>query len=219
MEENTTHLYLHTKKGTEEVFYVGIGNAKRPYRKDSRNKWWHNVVNKYGYEITILADNLTWTQACDMEIYLIGYYGRGNSSIGTLVNLTDGGEGIKGSIMSAETRAKMSASHKGKQHSEETKAKIGAASKGKKISKEQRAKLSALKKGKLSNSTKLTEVQVIEILTELRDNTYRGQNVDLGLKYGVKSVTISAIKTNRTWKHICRDTLKRVITKVLITAQ
>lgn len=43
----------------------------------------------------------------------------------------------------AETRAKMSAGHKGKKHSAETLAKIGAGNKGKTISAEQRAKISA----------------------------------------------------------------------------
>ena len=202
MEENTTHLYLHTKKGTSEVFYVGIGNAKRPYYKGKkRNKFWKSIVSKYGYEITILADNLTWTQACDMEIYLIGYYGRRDLGTGTLVNHTDGGDGTTGYIMSAEEKAKIGAGNKGKIRSASAKARYKAAATGQ------------------QRNVKLTEDQVIEILRELRDNPYFGQGADLGRKYGVSYATISDIKRNRTWTHICRDTLKRVITKVLITAQ
>jgi hypothetical protein len=50
--------------------------------------------------------------------------------------------------MSEESRAKMSASSKGKSHSDETKAKMSAAKKGKTHSEESKAKMSAAKKGK-----------------------------------------------------------------------
>ena len=206
MEENNTHLYLHTKSESKEVFYVGIGNARRPYRKCNRNKWWHNVVNKYGYEITILADSLTWEQACDMERYLIKYYGRRDLGEGTLVNLTDGGEGAKNVVVSAKARANMSAASKGKKKSTEHRANISAARVGMVFSAETRARNAAANTGELSNTSKLTEDQVIEILTELRDNPYYGQNIDLAIKYGVNKRTISSIKRNRSWKHICRET-------------
>jgi hypothetical protein len=48
-----------------------------------------------------------------------------------IVNLTDGGEGTAGCIPSAETRAKMSAAHRGRVFSPETCAKIAAAKRGK----------------------------------------------------------------------------------------
>ena len=262
--DNNTCLYLHIKPESKEVFYVGIGTSKRPHKKSGRSRWWRGVVNKYGYEVIILADDLSWNDACKKEIYLINYYGRRDSGKGTLVNMTDGGDGSKGVIISEETRAKLSAAHKGKkisdEHkaklsaantgkvmSEETRAKIGAFNKGKKRSAEARAKMSAAQKGnksclgrklsketkskisaaakgrvvsaetrvrnaaantgELSNTSKLTEYQVIEILIELRDNPYYGQNVDLSEKYGVDRSTMSSIKRNKIWKHICRETL------------
>tara|TARA_R110002153_G_scaffold116471_1_gene260134 strand:- start:504 stop:1058 length:555 start_codon:yes stop_codon:yes gene_type:complete len=180
------------------VFYTGIGNARRPYHKGkSRSKLWRNVVNKYGYEVIILADNLTWEQACDMEKYLIKYYGRRDLGTGTLVNMTDGGEGAKNVVVSAETRAKMSENTKGENNPNY----------GKKASAEQRSKQSASAKGRKPNNIRLTEDQVIDILIELRDNPYYGQGADLGRKYGVHQNTIRDIKTNKTWKHICRETL------------
>ena len=107
MEDRTTHLYLHVKSESKEVFYVGIGNDKRPYVKGkSRSKLWRNVVNKYGYEVIILSDNLTWKQACELEIYLIKYYGRRDLGEGTLVNMTDGGEGTVGWIESIYLKVK-----------------------------------------------------------------------------------------------------------------
>ena len=228
--DNNTCLYLHIKPESKEVFYVGIGTSKRPHKKSGRSRWWRGVVNKYGYEVIILADDLSWKDACEKEIYLIDYYGRIDLGKGTLVNLTDGGDGSKGQIISAETRAKQSAALKGRKLSAETRAKIGAAKKGNKnclgkkpsketkakisaalkgqiISSETRAKMSASRKGILPSSTKLTEGQVIEILIELRNNPYRCQNVDLAKKYGVTKENISIIKRNKSWKHICRETL------------
>ena len=190
MEDNrTTLLYLHTKKGASEVFYVGIGSSRRPYIIQGRNRWWKRIVNKYDYTVTILADNLTWKQACDMEKYLIKYYGRRDLGTGSLLNMTDGGEGIKSP--SEETRAKMSAAKKGKKRSAEA---IAASVAG--------------HIGEFHHNVKLAEYQVIEILIELRDNPYRGQNIALGKKYGITRDSISKIKTNRTWTHICRETLK-----------
>ena len=146
--DNNTCLYLHIKPESKEVFYVGIGTSKRPHKKSGRSRWWRGVVNKYGYEVIILADDLSWKDACEKEIYLIDYYGRRDLGKGTLVNMTDGGEGAKGCKTSKETRAKLSAAKKGRTLSEETRAKIGAFHKGKIVSKETRAKLSAAHTGK-----------------------------------------------------------------------
>jgi len=191
IENNNTCIYLHTKSESKEVFYVGIGKMGRAYEKGKRrSKLWRRVANKYGYEVIILSDNLTWTQACNMEMYLIKYYGRIDLGTGTLVNMTDGGEGRKGQIVTTETRAKISAGKKGKKFSEEHKAKISAA-----------------KKGKLPNNTKLTEDEAIEIIIELRDNPYTGQGVVLAKKYGLSTKAISLIKNNKRWTHICRKTL------------
>lgn len=230
MEENDTCVYMHIKKTNKEAFYIGIGNPKRPYTKDGRSKFWNNTVNKYGYEIIILKEVLSWSDACKIEIDLIKYFGRKNLGEGALVNLTDGGEGAKGVVVSAERKAKMSAAAKGntnmlgKSHSAESIAKMSASKKGTKLSAEHIAKIAAGNKGKKASkesianmskarrgegaaSSKLTESQVIEILIELRDNPYFGQLRDLAKKYGLSKNAISGIKTNRNWKHICRETL------------
>jgi len=43
---NTTNLYFHINSVKNEIFYVGIGNNKRPFSKSTRSKLWHNVVKK-----------------------------------------------------------------------------------------------------------------------------------------------------------------------------
>ena len=107
-------IYRHLKP-CGEVFYIGIGKtSKRPYSKKHRSKFWKDVVAKYGYEVQILKKDLSWQDACELEILLIAYYGRRDLGLGTLVNLTDGGEGCVGRQVSDETRKRMRNARLGK---------------------------------------------------------------------------------------------------------
>lgn len=100
-----TCIYRHLKSNGE-VFYIGIGNLNRPFKKHGRNKWWTNIINKYpDYEIQIIKKDLTWEEACELEKILISWYGRKDLGTGTLVNMTDGGDGI--SNPSLELRQKI----------------------------------------------------------------------------------------------------------------
>ena len=110
-DTNDTCLYLHTRKSDGIIFYVGIGDKKRPYTKRGRNFHWLNTVNLYDYEVTVLLENLTWERACEIEIKMISFYGRADLGLGTLVNWTDGGEGAKNP--SEEARKKLSDRTKG----------------------------------------------------------------------------------------------------------
>lgn len=86
-------VYRHIKPNGE-VFYIGIGvNKKRAYSKHGRNRYWHNVINKYGYEVQILTNGIDYDFAKEIEMLLIAHYGRRDLNRGTLVNLTDGAEG------------------------------------------------------------------------------------------------------------------------------
>lgn len=81
------YVYGHYKKDTGELFYVGKGTGKRAWTKRSRNQYWHRVVNKHGYVVKIIEDNLTDQEAFNKEIELIAEH---KSS---LVNLNEGGNG------------------------------------------------------------------------------------------------------------------------------
>lgn len=100
-------VYLHRRKDNNEVFYVGIGNdIKRAFdTKNRKNKHWKNIVTKYGYIVEIVEENLSWFDACIKEKELIKNYGRYDINEGTLVNMTDGGDGQ--SNPSEETRKKL----------------------------------------------------------------------------------------------------------------
>ena len=142
MEDSIWYTYRHLKPNGE-VFYIGIGkskNFKRAFEKDGRSTYWKNKVKKYpDYEVQILKTGLTKEDACELEKILISWYGRADCCGGTLVNLTDGGEGIIGYICSEEdrlkisqsklytsdeTRIKMSNSAKNRKHSDDSKNKM-----------------------------------------------------------------------------------------------
>lgn len=112
-------VYQHKRLDTNDIFYIGIGNKKRPYQIRSRNKHWKNIVKKHGYEVEILFTDLNWQEACDIEKYLIKYYGRKDLKLGKLVNMTDGGNGSINRIVSKEERLRISKLFKGKTQNEE----------------------------------------------------------------------------------------------------
>jgi hypothetical protein len=107
MEEKKYCLYQHIRKTDGIIFYIGIGDNKRPYKKSSRNKYWDHTVKKHGYNVRVLVDNISWNRACELETIMIAFYGRKDLGLGNLVNMTDGGEGTTGSIISKETREKI----------------------------------------------------------------------------------------------------------------
>lgn len=174
---NNTCVYAHIRLDTNDVFYIGIGNSKRPFLKSNRNKYWRNIANKTGYKIELLSSNLTWENAQESEIELIKIYGRKDLGLGNLVNMTDGGEGSiglivsketrikngeaakitknrKGTINSLEHRIKISESHigrvykKGYKRSEEIKAKISEKQLGRRLTDEWKTKISESLKGR-----------------------------------------------------------------------
>jgi group I intron endonuclease len=141
------YTYIHTRKDNNKVFYVGKGKGKRAFSKENRNKHWHHVVNKAGYSVDVCAYWETENEALEHEKFLIACF----KELSTLVNMTDGGEGISGyshtdkakQLMSEarkgkssywnigrtpteEARLKMSESQKGRKHTEETKKKMSA---------------------------------------------------------------------------------------------
>lgn len=113
MDENY-YIYLHIKKTDGTPFYIGKGKNNRSKSKHGRNKFWHNIVNKYDYDIIYLEKNLTNDKANIKEIYWINKIGRRDLCKGPLVNLTDGGFGSAGYKVSDETRLKISESNIGR---------------------------------------------------------------------------------------------------------
>jgi hypothetical protein len=135
-------VYFHINPLKNEIFYVGIGSKKRPYNKKGRNRHWNNIVNKYGYIINVSHDNLTWENACKLEQFYINKLGRKDLGKGSLVNLTDGGEGANGIARSEELRKRLRELNLGKKQTKEAKEKQIKAQTGRKHSEETKKKMS-----------------------------------------------------------------------------
>lgn len=135
-------LYLHKRKSDNQVFYIGIGkDIRRAYRKDQRNKHWVNYTNKYEYFVEILCNSISWEEACEKERELICFYGRKDLGFGNLLNMTDGGEGTYGRVLTLEHKHKLSISKKGKM-SIETLQKAWNKNRGRKLTLEHKIKIS-----------------------------------------------------------------------------
>jgi len=155
-------VYEHLRNDTNEVFYVGIGAAKkRAYSDFGRSAHWYNIVNEVGHTVNIIHNDVSREETCEIEILLIKKYGRKDLGTGNLINKTNGGKGNYGTIVSIKTRQKMSEARKGEKNpmfgktiSEEHKQKISETHKGekhhmfgKKHSDELKQKLSEALKG------------------------------------------------------------------------
>jgi hypothetical protein len=109
------YVYRHIRLDKNEPFYIGIGSDDSYFRankKSQRNIHWKRIVSITDYEIEILVDNLNWDEAKKKEKEFITLYGRCDLGNGCLVNMTEGGDGTVGKIMSNETKQKLSNSIK-----------------------------------------------------------------------------------------------------------
>jgi hypothetical protein len=142
-----TYAYLR-EDGTP--YYVGKGRGRRI---DNPNTHYSGLPPKN--RRVFLKQNLTEKEAFRHEKYMIAVLGRKDLGTGILRNLTDGGQGKSGWIMSEKTKEKIRISNTGQIRSDETKRKIGKSNKGnipwiagKHHTEETRKKLSELYKGK-----------------------------------------------------------------------
>jgi hypothetical protein len=209
------YVYRHIRLDKNEPFYIGIGSDKtyqRAYKTKGRSKYWENVsIN--GYEVEILMDNITWEDACKKEVEFISMYGRKDLGQGTLVNLTNGGDGSPGVIVSEKTRSYHKVNNKGKsnpfygkKHNEQTilklklnrqnsimpegtKEKISKTLKGRKFSKETIEKMKSAQLGEKHPNAK-------KIINTLNNKLYSSVK-EAALDNNVKYSSLYAMLTNR----------------------
>ena len=101
------YVYVHRRMDNGCVFYVGNGAMRkrdklqryeRAHSKSRRSAWWSAIAGKHGYSVEIVAYCVDDDAAQELEKAMIAQYGRANLGKGTLVNLTDGGDGHCGLI-------------------------------------------------------------------------------------------------------------------------
>jgi len=137
--EYYTYAYLR-EDGTP--YYIGKGKAGR-----ITNNLHRISIPKEKERIIFLKKNLTDEEARKHEIYMIAILGRKDLGTGILRNMTDGGEGCAGRVLSEETKKKISQSHKGRKKSEAHRKALSEAKLGKKITEDHRKNMSASLKG------------------------------------------------------------------------
>ena len=154
-----TYCYYDPSRGMEPI-YVGKGTGDRAKshlsRKDHHPLTYRlRKMKSNGVEpiIKFLCNNVDEELAILCEEEAISKYGRRDLGKGTLLNLTDGGEGTSGFIptFTEEHKRKISLARSGqklKPQSEETKNKRADKLRGTKRTVEQRNNISASKKGK-----------------------------------------------------------------------
>lgn len=107
------YVYQHRRGDTGAVFYVGKGTERKRSKSClfersrstlCRNAHWRRVVARHGFTVEIVALCRTDEEAQNVERALIREYGRAN-----LTNMTDGGEGHAGLVVTPETRERLAA--------------------------------------------------------------------------------------------------------------
>lgn len=72
MIDRRFYVYVHKRKDTGVVFYVGKGSGKRAWVKcNKKNAEWKRISEEAGYDVEILKDGLTEQEAESLEYDLI----------------------------------------------------------------------------------------------------------------------------------------------------
>ncbi|PDS97535.1 hypothetical protein CO659_12790 [Rhizobium sp. S9] len=106
------YVYTWHRPDKDEIFYVGKGKGSRAGNTHRRNAHFKNIITKLKDmnlepTVTRVASGLSESDAFKLEIELIAKHKRVSDG-GTLCNLTDGGEGSSGAVITDENKAKKS---------------------------------------------------------------------------------------------------------------
>lgn len=162
-------------------FYIGKGIKNRYLINcHTNNGFLKNKINKLGQEnvkILLLHQNLSEEQAFLYEKVWIKLIGRRDLRLGSLCNLTNGGEGVFGIIHSKETRLKISQSLIGKKRPEAVRLKLSQH----KISKEHKQKLREANKGisqEIRDKMQFTAWWNMHVLKKTRNKPFSEKTIE-----------------------------------------
>lgn len=198
------YVYKHTRIDTNEVFYIGIGKyLKRAYSKKYRNNHWINITNKVDWSVDIIDFNLSWEEACEREKYWIKFYGRNDLKEGTLVNMTEGGDGVNGH--SDELKNRLRILNLGKVLSNDHKNKISSSMKGKTLTTKHKILISEKLKG-----LKHSEVHKKNISLSMKEKMCGKDNPNYGKHLSVETKEKISLKAKNRQKLICPNCEKSI---------
>ncbi len=149
-------VYTLSRASDSEVRYIGISKyetAEKRFKIHTRAAK-HGVVypiydwmRKYDdITATTVAANLSWEEACKIEIEMIAKYRSKKNN--RLLNLSDGGQGPSGYRHSEESLHKLSTALKGRSLTDEHKRNISSGQTGRAKSLEHRKNIAKARKGK-----------------------------------------------------------------------
>lgn len=205
-------------------FYVGKGKGKRAWHTYTRSKAFKEVWSEGGCSVEIVDYFIHESQAHANEMLLIQRYGRRDTGTGSLVNMTDGGDGSSGlceearrkisaankgnqyavgMIRSDETRARISASKQGQASrlgailTEESRAKISSALRGRKLSLDHRARVSAYQNGRPKSGDHVAAVaESLHLIGARKDSSTGFKGVSKNRGRWVARITVNGIRRN-----------------------
>lgn len=200
-------MYLHKamrKYGFDNFICEVIEECHSLDNLYSREKYWigyyDSTNNKTGYNISLGGDGATLVGGKN------GMFGRKHTEE-TKEKIREAKIGLK---LSDETKALLSSQRKGVPKSEKHKASMSKSRSGenhhlygKSHKDETKMKMSESRRGSSNSNAKLSDEDVVEIIKLL--NTKKYTQKEIGDMFRVSRVAISAIKLNKSWKHIKRD--------------
>lgn len=205
---NKFYVYVHYRESDGTPFYVGKGSGKRAYSSSRRNQFWKNTKEKHGIRVEIIFDNLTEEESFQCEIDTIlefKYFGY------KLTNMTLGGEGVSGMIVSPETRSKISAAHKNRVFSEEHLRKISIANTGKRASDSTKEKQRQLKLGKYTGENNpFADLTVYSFIRVIDNFEFIGTRYSLCSEFNINKRAIQKLFYSTPRKTACGWKLKRI---------
>src|SRR6201993_3615282 len=183
-----------------QPIYVGKGMAARKgadahWLYGSTNRILNGILSKIrSAGLAPLIEIVAWfdleADAFAFESTLITQFGRRNLGLGSLANMTDGGDGA--SNPSPEARAKMTATRTGRTATEETRARMSAARTGKKLgplSEERRAAIGAVHRGKTVSEEARRKIGAAQLGRKMpRESVEKSAAARRGKKRGPHSV-------------------------------
>lgn len=189
-------VYQHRRLDNNEIFYIGIeldsnkrkATGLRSAKISGRNRFWKSIASKTKYSIEILFKDLTNEESKQVEKYLIKFYGRRDLKLGSLVNLTDGGDGAVGCVQTKEHRQKISKSLKGRIFSTTHKENLSKSLKGLKKNIKYEEMFTVKNKHLWMGENNVTSKKIIDITTGVIYNCLR----ELSEHSKIKKSTLAA---------------------------